>query len=832
MNQQKSRSRNQAQALVEFVLALPVLLILLFGIIELGRLLQTWLAIQNAARFGARYAVTGEYNPQYCQIAAETLGYEDADIFNDSGYDCVVTRAYCESLPQAQQDDCDYDQMTTELQDWARLPSIADAARTGAAGTARDDSVTVSGNYITYLSLHDLDDLGNPSLQGYFHVTSCSNRDDDRDGNHDFNIVEQTDPDTCQMVESPFTYMDDAGGPGDRVRVTVRYVHPMIMPLVSSLWPKVSLTAWREGIVEQFRVARISGLGGQIGVAPTTTPTQTITPTPTDTPTYTLPPTSTDSPPPTNTFTPTNTPTQTPTPTPTCGSLRSNGTLLFAGDDLQLSLSNTSTNWPVTITQINTTWDELEGQPGGPWHDQVTSLPGSQYFDSYAWGGTVILDASPYEYLDSAPATWGHNLGLNITPLATNDLSLDFNLSFDTYRYYHMRDFSITLDYTVGSISCPPLTVTGRYGPVVSINPALPNPIPQPFTIQASANDPDGTIREVRFEIWNSSETQLLGEYNDPAAPYCLFGDVAGSCLLQGVGYVWPGSTNAILNGNYVVYVEARDNDAPNQYTRIRQPFTLNLPALVACNNVGTGLLGEYYGWFGISPPNLANAALLLARIDPVVNFSWGGGSPSPAVPADQFAVRWIGSLQPKYNQTETYTIYFRSDDGARLRINGQLLIDHWGDQTAATEWSGNVSLSAGCGLYPIVIEYYEDHSDALAQLRWESSSTLKETIPRPNLYPPAGPLPPTSTARPTLVPTANSTPTYANTLQPNRTPTATATNYIPPAYTVTHTATNQVIGPPTATATKTIPSNPSQTPTRTVTPTPCKTPPDLGGCR
>ena len=49
--------------MVEFALTLPVLLLLIFGIIEFGRVLQAWLALENGARFAIRYAVTGNYNP-------------------------------------------------------------------------------------------------------------------------------------------------------------------------------------------------------------------------------------------------------------------------------------------------------------------------------------------------------------------------------------------------------------------------------------------------------------------------------------------------------------------------------------------------------------------------------------------------------------------------------------------------------------------------------------------------------------------------------------------------------------------------------------------------
>jgi hypothetical protein len=833
-----THSQHRAQALVEFVLALPVLVLLLFGIIEIGRLLQTWLAVQNAARFGVRYAVTGDYNRDYCGMAASALGYEDEDQFGGNAIDCMVPREYCDSLPEDEQDACDYQQMTSELQDWARLPSIADISRSGGAGTSVDDREVVSGDYLEYLFTHNLTNLGAPFDRGYFHVTVCSSRDGDGTEGYDFLRVEYTDPDTCLKVnESPNIYMDDAGGPGDRVRVTVRYVHPMIMPLISSVWPTVPLTAWREGIVEQFRVARIGGLGGDIGLAPTPTATATTTLTPSLTP---IPPTYTNTPvppSPTNTpIPPTHTPTPTPTgtPPPLCSDLRLNGPLTFSDDDLLLSMSNLSTIWPVTITRVVGIWAEQEGMTPGPWHDQVNPPPANQFFDSYLWGANVVLDANPNISLVSPPVNWGHNLSFNIIPLQTNNLDLDFNLSFPFpgATYYHARDFTVTLSYSVGGLACPDVSATGRFGPRVSIDPPLPDTVTEPFNIRASASDPDGTINQVRFEIWNSSETTILGFRDDPAAPYCLFVDASGNCVDRGLGYVWPNSNNPILNGEYVVYVQARDNDSPSQYTRIRQEFTLNLPPLVACNNLGNGLRGDYLGWVGNSPPNLNNAPLLYSRIDSQVNFNWGQGAPAPGVPSDHFAVRWSGSLQPRYNQADVYTIYFRSDDGVRLWVNGQLIIDHWNEQPS-TEWSGTVNTVAGCPLYAITIEYFDHTSDALAQLRWESPSVIKEVIPQANLYPPAGGLPPTSTASP--MPTATNTPipTSTRTNTPTATRTATATEYIPPTSSATATATSEVT--PTATqplATTTNTPPPSTTPTRTVTPTPCLTPPDLGGCR
>src|SRR3989337_2860 len=60
------RKRFRGQGLVEFALILPVMVLVLFLIIELGRLLHAWLAVENGARFGVRYAVTGEFDDPYC----------------------------------------------------------------------------------------------------------------------------------------------------------------------------------------------------------------------------------------------------------------------------------------------------------------------------------------------------------------------------------------------------------------------------------------------------------------------------------------------------------------------------------------------------------------------------------------------------------------------------------------------------------------------------------------------------------------------------------------------------------------------------------------------
>ena len=56
-------SREKGQTLVEFALILPILLLVFFVIIESGRLFHAYITVQHAARVAARYAVTGQRDP-------------------------------------------------------------------------------------------------------------------------------------------------------------------------------------------------------------------------------------------------------------------------------------------------------------------------------------------------------------------------------------------------------------------------------------------------------------------------------------------------------------------------------------------------------------------------------------------------------------------------------------------------------------------------------------------------------------------------------------------------------------------------------------------------
>jgi hypothetical protein len=144
----------------------------------------------------------------------------------------------------------------------------------------------------------------------------------------------------------------------------------------------------------------------------------------------------------------------------------------------------------------------------------------------------------------------------------------------------------------------------------------------------------------------------------------------------------------------------------------------------------GTGLLAEYFNTIDLTGPELT-------RIDPTVDFDWGTGSPDPSIGIDNFSARWTGQIQPQFS--ELYTFYTVSDDGVRLWIDGQLVIDNWTDH-AATEDSGTITLVAGQS-YSLKMEYYEHTGGAVAKLSWSSSSQPKGTILASQMFPAAAPV-------------------------------------------------------------------------------------------
>lgn len=124
------------------------------------------------------------------------------------------------------------------------------------------------------------------------------------------------------------------------------------------------------------------------------------------------------------------------------------------------------------------------------------------------------------------------------------------------------------------------------------------------------------------------------------------------------------------------------------------------------------GLKGEYYG------NNNLSGSPVLTRTDSSVNFKWGTNSPGSGVPADNFSARWTGNITIGDQDAILATTI---DDGIRMYIDDQLVIDAWEPHDSST-LEANVSLEKGT-THSIKIEYNEGARDALISLKWRSAT-------------------------------------------------------------------------------------------------------------
>ncbi len=76
----RSVIKNQrGQAMVEMALILPILILLIFGIIEFGRIFASYLMVNNAAREGARYAAVGATDAEITALVMQRSSALDED---------------------------------------------------------------------------------------------------------------------------------------------------------------------------------------------------------------------------------------------------------------------------------------------------------------------------------------------------------------------------------------------------------------------------------------------------------------------------------------------------------------------------------------------------------------------------------------------------------------------------------------------------------------------------------------------------------------------------------------------------------------------------------
>jgi PA14 domain len=153
----------------------------------------------------------------------------------------------------------------------------------------------------------------------------------------------------------------------------------------------------------------------------------------------------------------------------------------------------------------------------------------------------------------------------------------------------------------------------------------------------------------------------------------------------------------------------------------------------------GTGLTGDYYD-------NIFVKGFFKRRIDPMINFPWGGADPMSGIAAGAYSVRWTGKIQTRYD--DTYTLITTSDDGVRVWVDGQPIINDW--TTHGNKENAGTFVSQAGQKHDIRIEYFEGGGGAFMRLEWQSAHQARALVPTSCLFSQGAETP---TVLPTYVP-------------------------------------------------------------------------------
>lgn len=142
------------------------------------------------------------------------------------------------------------------------------------------------------------------------------------------------------------------------------------------------------------------------------------------------------------------------------------------------------------------------------------------------------------------------------------------------------------------------------------------------------------------------------------------------------------------------------------------QPFWVKIRVGPIGSTVNGTWKGEYFSNRTLS------GTPKVTRDDALINFDWGSSAPAGGIPSDGFSARWTGKVEL---DAATYRFHVVVDDGARLYVDDQLIINSWQDGSLR-EISADLGVTKAT--HTLRLEYYENKGNAVAKLTWEKVSS------------------------------------------------------------------------------------------------------------
>jgi len=335
----------------------------------------------------------------------------------------------------------------------------------------------------------------------------------------------------------------------------------------------------------------------------------------------------------------------------------------------------------------------------------------------YVTTRSAIFDPGELAIMAGDTVVWINNDNTEHTVTSDDDIfdsgTLEeedqFSWEFDdpgTYTYFcqfHGHGMSGVVVVSEAGPNDPPATPVNQL--------PLNNASNQPVAVQLSASafsDPDGIDFHGGSEwvVFLASNGSIVVDSGTVTGNNLTNYSPAG--LLEGTTYDW----------------KVRYEDGRGGWSEYSSPTRFT--TLVGFHELGTGLRASYN-----NVPDFNSPLVVVTNL--TIDFSWGHARPNRRITADNFAVRWEGSLLPQF--TETYQFQFQYEGAARVWVNNQLVIDDWEGCSLEQTRRGSASLVAG-QLTAVRVDYAAAPAGAQAVFRWTSPSLPMEVVPVERLFP------------------------------------------------------------------------------------------------
>jgi len=272
---------------------------------------------------------------------------------------------------------------------------------------------------------------------------------------------------------------------------------------------------------------------------------------------------------------------------------------------------------------------------------------------------------------------------------------------------------------------------------------------------ESMINDKVTRILRVMFELGLFDSTRIADStlVNSPEHKQVAYqGAVEGIVLLKNekgilplnlekiksIAVIGPDANEAITGGGGSAHVTPVYSISPLEalQNKIGGKVKINFAEGVELSGQITPIDSQYFylpgkNVHGIEAEYFSNKDLKgqpkVTRVDKEINFNWNGQPPLEGIPGENFSVRWMTRFVPA--STGDYTLDLASDDGARLYINGKVVISDWTNHAFLTH-SYDMHLVKGKS-YKMRLEYYQATGGSSVQLgiRGTGKKLVEEAI-------------------------------------------------------------------------------------------------------